>query len=139
MHREREDDSSGSDPDILDDEEMDMFSAFEGDHAETLKTKRIHRHRPHAANAALAEAARQPSASNPVQLVDNVDDSEGYYRFVPGEKLDDGRYQITINLGKGMFSSVVKANILRARDQERHHDVVGKEVAIKIVRGQESM
>ncbi|EIW72735.1 hypothetical protein TREMEDRAFT_25323 [Tremella mesenterica DSM 1558] len=72
-------------------------------------------------------------------MVDNVDDPEGYYRITPGEILDDGRYQVTINLGKGMFSSVVKAKVLKAVDQERRQDVVGREVAIKVIRSQESM
>ena len=47
-----------------------------------------------------------------------------------GETLDEGRYQVFANLGKGMFASVVRARDVREKD---------KEVAIKIVRVQESM
>jgi serine/threonine-protein kinase PRP4 len=64
-------------------------------------------------------------------LTDNFDDAEGYYKLVLGEVLDGGRYQVHANLGKGMFSSVV-----RARDTE---SPTGEEVAIKVIRSQESM
>jgi serine/threonine-protein kinase PRP4 len=67
---------------------------------------------------------------NNLQAVDDSDDSEGYYRITLGETLNDGRYQVFANLGKGMFSSVVKARDLREGN---------KEVAIKIVRSQEIM
>lgn len=85
------------------------------------------------------EVVRKPTVAVVLDVVDNVDDTDGYYRITPGEVLDDGRYQVTISLGKGMFSSVVKAKVLKAVDQERRQDVVGKEVAIKIIRSQESM
>ena len=62
------------------------------------------------------------------RMMDNWDDHEGYYITILGE-LIDGRYQVTQNLGRGMFSSVV-----RARDSESDQDV-----AIKIVRNNESM
>ncbi|KAK4052981.1 U4/U6 small nuclear ribonucleoprotein prp4 [Microbotryomycetes sp. JL221] len=64
-------------------------------------------------------------------LTDNFDDEEGYYRVVLGELLDDGRYHVHANLGKGMFSSVV-----RAKDMQ---STTGEEVAIKLIRSQESM
>ena len=64
-------------------------------------------------------------------IVDNFDDPEGYYRVILGELLDTGRYHVHANLGKGMFS-----NVIRAKDTA---DEKGKEVAIKIVRSQESM
>ncbi|ORY28644.1 kinase-like domain-containing protein [Naematelia encephala] len=79
------------------------------------------------------------AAKPTVHTIDNADDTDGYYRITPGEILDNGRYQVTINLGKGMFSAVVKAKVLKAVDQERRQDVVGKEVAIKVIRSQESM
>ena len=68
--------------------------------------------------------------SNTAALKDNWDDAEGYYRVMLGETLDEGRYQVFANLGKGMFASVVRARDVREKD---------KEVAIKIVRVQESM
>jgi len=66
--------------------------------------------------------------------VDSAADSEGYYSVILGEHLDGGRYQIFASLGKGMFANVVRARILEGDPAE-----VGKEVAIKIVRCQESM
>ena len=63
-----------------------------------------------------------------VSMLDNWDDHEGYYRVIRGE-LIDSRYQVQMNLGKGMFSSVV-----RAMDSQTN-----KLVAIKIVRNNETM
>lgn len=63
-----------------------------------------------------------------VNLMDNWDDSEGYYLTILGELIED-RYHVTQNLGKGMFSSVVRATDRRT----------GKPVAIKIVRNNETM
>lgn len=63
-----------------------------------------------------------------VGLVDNYDDAEGYYRVLLGEILDN-RYHVYSNLGKGVFSSVVKA-----RDTKD-----GNDVAIKIIRNNETM
>jgi serine/threonine-protein kinase PRP4 len=69
-------------------------------------------------------------------LVDNYDDFEGYYRITPGEILDDGRYQITVNLGKGMFAQVMRAKVLKPSNAG---EKAGQEVAIKVIRSQESM
>ncbi|KAK5046325.1 hypothetical protein LTR84_008469 [Exophiala bonariae] len=63
-----------------------------------------------------------------VNLMDNWDDAEGYYITILGELIQD-RYHVTQNLGRGMFSSVV-----RATDSQTNN-----EVAIKIVRNNESM
>ena len=62
------------------------------------------------------------------RMMDNWDDHEGYYVTILGE-LIDGRYQVTQNLGRGMFSSVVRAT-------DSQTDQV---VAIKIVRNNDSM
>ncbi|PWN53960.1 kinase-like protein [Violaceomyces palustris] len=72
----------------------------------------------------------QPRLPMAAALHDNWDDPDGYYRVTLGEKLDDGRYQVFANLGRGMFASVV-----RARDTHNND----REVAIKIVRTQETM
>ncbi|GAA5798035.1 kinase-like domain-containing protein [Helicostylum pulchrum] len=75
-------------------------------------------------NALLTNAT---AASNP-NLTDNWDDPEGYYSTRIGEIMD-GRYKVMTNLGRGVFSSVVKA-----KDQE-----TGEEVAIKLIRNNETM
>jgi serine/threonine-protein kinase PRP4 len=64
---------------------------------------------------------------------DIASDAEGYYQVILGEQLD-GRYQVFSVLGKGMFAIVVRARILIGDPNE-----IGKEVAIKITRSQESM
>ena len=61
-------------------------------------------------------------------LLDNWDDPEGYYRIIHGELLDS-RYHVHSNLGKGIFSSVIRAL------DNRTNNVV----AIKIIRNNESM
>ncbi|KAG9300297.1 hypothetical protein G9A89_011370 [Geosiphon pyriformis] len=63
-----------------------------------------------------------------IGLVDNYDDAEGYYRVLLGEILDN-RYHVYSNLGKGVFSSVVKA-----KDNSE-----GTDVAIKIIRNNDTM
>lgn len=123
------------------DEDVDMFSAFE-DEGQEKKKKKITVRRLKSGGVdgdRKQEIIRKPNAAAAMQIVDNVDDTDGYYRITPGEIIDDGRYQITITLGKGMFSAVVKAKVLKAVDRERRQDVVGKEVAIKVIRSQESM
>ncbi|RDB19227.1 Serine/threonine-protein kinase prp4 [Hypsizygus marmoreus] len=65
--------------------------------------------------------------------LDSASDPEGYYSIILGEQLD-GRYQVFSHIGKGMFANVVRARIIQGEPGE-----VGKEVAIKIVRCQESM
>ncbi|KIJ98037.1 hypothetical protein K443DRAFT_681086 [Laccaria amethystina LaAM-08-1] len=66
--------------------------------------------------------------------LDSAADPEGYYSVILGEQLDGGRYQVFSSLGKGMFANVVRARVLQGELGE-----VGKEVAIKIIRCQESM
>ncbi|KAF7791035.1 hypothetical protein EIP86_001994 [Pleurotus ostreatoroseus] len=66
--------------------------------------------------------------------LDSAADAEGYYQVILGEQLDGGRYQVFSSLGKGMFANVVKARVLQGDIGE-----AGGEVAIKIVRCQESI
>lgn len=68
--------------------------------------------------------AKQLDAS----MLDNWDDAEGYYRVILGELLD-GRYHVQANLGKGMFSGVVRAMDTKLQ----------RLVAIKIIRNNETM
>ncbi|KAK4936171.1 U4/U6 small nuclear ribonucleoprotein prp4, partial [Elasticomyces elasticus] len=63
-----------------------------------------------------------------VKMMDNWDDAEGYYLTILGE-LIDGRYEVTANLGRGMFASVVRATDRKTNTQ----------VAVKIIRNNESM
>lgn len=76
---------------------------------------------------ALLNNATAAATSNP-NLTDNWDDPEGYYSTRIGEILDN-RYQVLANLGRGVFSSVVKA-----KDQQTNEDV-----AIKLIRNNETM
>ncbi len=64
--------------------------------------------------------------------LDSAADAEGYYTVVLAEQLDGGRYQVYSSLGKGMFANVVRARVLQS-------DGGDKEVAIKIIRCQETM
>ena len=59
---------------------------------------------------------------------DNWDDAEGYFRTRPGE-LIIGRYLVNRDIGNGVYSTV-----LSATDQQ-----TGREVAIKVVRSNETM
>jgi serine/threonine-protein kinase PRP4 len=122
------------------DDDVDMFAAFDGEEKPKKKRKvTVRRRKQPGANGEIVTEVIRPKKASVLDVVDNVDDTDGYYRITPGEILDDGRYQITVTLGKGMFSAVVKAKVLKAVDRERRQDVVGKEVAIKVIRSQESM
>ncbi|KAI8446065.1 kinase-like domain-containing protein, partial [Phakopsora pachyrhizi] len=73
------------------------------------------------------------------EVVDNFDDADGYYRVILGELLDNGRYHVHANLGKGMFASVVRAKDMSSSAGKEATNGVAKDVAIKLVRSQESM
>ncbi|CAG8982793.1 hypothetical protein HYALB_00001074 [Hymenoscyphus albidus] len=77
----------------------------------------------------VAKAVPIPMAKElDVGMLDNWDDIEGYYKIILGELLN-GRYHVQANLGKGMFSGVVRAM-----------DVTTKKlVAIKLIRNNETM
>ncbi|KAH8695319.1 kinase-like domain-containing protein [Talaromyces proteolyticus] len=76
---------------------------------------------------ASAQAIPKPQELD-MTMLDNWDDPEGYYNVRLGE-LINGRYHVHQNLGKGMFSSVV-----RATDSK-----TDKYVAIKIIRQNDTM
>lgn len=94
-----------------DDDEDDMFKEARSQPAKT-------------GDAADAKTAQ----SLDVKMMDNWDDAEGYYMTIPGE-LFESRYHVLQNLGRGMFSSVVRATDTKS----------GKLVAIKIVRNNDTM
>lgn len=68
------------------------------------------------------------------QRADNYDDSEGYYRVIPGEIIGNGQYRVVSSLGKGVFSIVV-----RAEQQQADQPLKCKLVAIKIIRNNDQM
>lgn len=78
------------------------------------------------------QTAPKPSISRAQELdmsmMDNWDDPEGYYNVMLGE-LINGRYHVQQHLGKGMFSSVVRAV----------DSTTGNQVAVKIVRNNDTM
>ncbi|KAL2796874.1 kinase-like domain-containing protein [Aspergillus keveii] len=78
-------------------------------------------------HASALSAIPQPRELD-ISMMDNWDDPEGYYNVRLGE-LINARYHVQQNLGKGMFSSVV-----RATDSK-----TGKLVAIKIIRQNDTM
>lgn len=63
-----------------------------------------------------------------MSMLDDWDDPDGYYRVILGELLD-GRYHVQANLGKGMFSGVVRAMDSKTK----------RLVAIKVIRSNETM
>ena len=79
------------------------------------------------AQSTHAAAVPQPRELD-ISMMDNWDDPEGYYNVRLGE-LINGRYHVQQNLGKGMFSSVV-----RATDSQ-----TGGLVAVKIIRQNDTM
>ena len=104
-----------NDFDMFADDEVDMFAE-----APTGKSK---------ATGESAKAVPVPrSKAIDMSMLDDFDDDEGYYKIILGELLDS-RYHVQLNLGKGMFSAVV-----RAMDQATQ-----KLVAIKIIRSNETM
>jgi len=63
-----------------------------------------------------------------MSMLDDWDDHEGYYKVILGELLDN-RYHVQSNLGKGMFSGVVRATDQKTKSL----------VAIKLIRNNETM
>lgn len=65
------------------------------------------------------------------KLLDNWDDSEGYYKLISNELVNAGRYRMIKYLGRGVF-----ANVAQAEDVA---DNSGRLVAIKIIRRNDAM
>ncbi|KAE8348164.1 kinase-like domain-containing protein [Aspergillus coremiiformis] len=101
----------------------DMFAEEEDDDMFAEETQ----HTAQPAHASAMPAVPQPQELD-ISMMDNWDDPEGYYNVRLGE-LINGRYHVQQNLGKGMFSSVV-----RATDSK-----TGKLVAVKIIRQNDTM
>ena len=64
---------------------------------------------------------------------EDVDDVDGYYNARIGEMLD-GRYSVFAQLGRGVFSSVLRARDTHAGEGDEHASV-----AIKIIRANDTM
>ncbi|KAJ3059069.1 U4/U6 small nuclear ribonucleoprotein prp4 [Quaeritorhiza haematococci] len=96
----------------------DMF-APEGGFKQVKKKKTTH----------ILDSAPVVRASDNPALIDNWDDVEGYYRVILGEVLDN-RYHVYANLGRGVFSSVVRAKDTKDGDVD---------VAIKLIRSNDTM
>ncbi|MCJ1314030.1 U4/U6 small nuclear ribonucleoprotein prp4 [Agyrium rufum] len=105
-------------------DEFDMFADAEDMFAELPPPTKLHYDEGDMARAAHIPRGKALDMS----MLDDWDDDEGYYKVILGELLD-GRYHVQSNLGRGMFSGVV-----RALDQ-----VNQKQVAIKLIRSNETM
>ncbi|KAH8423833.1 putative serine/threonine protein kinase (Prp4) [Aspergillus melleus] len=101
----------------------DMFAEDDGDDMFAEDT-----HETTQPTHASATSAVPQAQELDISMMDNWDDPEGYYNVRLGE-LIDSRYHVLQNLGKGMFSSVV-----RATDKE-----TGQLVAVKIIRQNDTM
>jgi len=109
-------------------DEFDMFA--EDDDDDMFAEGPTPNGKPHAnASEDTAKAVPIPQAKElDIGMLDNWDDVEGYYKVILGELLNS-RYHVQANLGKGMFSGVVRAM-----------DVTTKKlVAIKLIRNNETM
>ncbi|THC98968.1 hypothetical protein EYZ11_001519 [Aspergillus tanneri] len=104
----------------------DPYDMFAEDDDDDMFAEHTHEN-AQPAHASAMQAVPQPQELD-VSMMDNWDDPEGYYNVRLGE-LINGRYHVQQNLGKGMFSSVV-----RATDSK-----TGNLVAVKIIRQNDTM
>ncbi|OBT69535.1 CMGC/DYRK/PRP4 protein kinase [Pseudogymnoascus sp. 23342-1-I1] len=109
---------SKDDFDMFADDDDDMFAEEPEESAGTTRKT---------GDSAVAVPIPEAKVLN-IGMLDNWDDAEGYYKVILGELLD-GKYHVQANLGKGMFSGVVRAT-----------DITTKRlVAIKMIRANETM
>ncbi|KAJ5683860.1 uncharacterized protein N7477_000205 [Penicillium maclennaniae] len=101
----------------------DPYDMFAEDVDDDMFAEEKEDHPAHASATAVPQAQELD-----ISMMDNWDDPEGYYNTRLGE-LINGRYHVKQVLGKGMFSSVV-----RALDEK-----TGKLVAVKIIRQNDTM
>ena len=102
--------------------DFDMFA--EDDEVEDIFAQSPKKADRKAAKTVSAQQAKRLDES----LLDDWDDPDGYYRIILGELLDR-RYHVQENLGRGMFSGVVRALDTTKKGL----------VAIKIIRNNETM
>lgn len=103
---------------FADEEDVDMFA----------EVPLVPKNAPNAKESAPDSIPVPLAKALDMTLLDDWDDPDGYYKVTLGELLEN-RYHVQSNLGKGMFSGVV-----RATDQKTK-----KLVAIKIIRNNETM
>ena len=110
-----------------DEDDFDMFA--DGDDDDMFAEEKPEQAKPskRSDDSAPAAAVMDGKVLN-VGMLDNWDDPEGYYKVILGELLNN-RYHVQANLGKGMFSGVVRATDITTK----------KLVAIKIIRANETM
>ena len=113
----------------------DMFAVATVEKKKVKKVKRVIVRQHLGSIFTSLTAFQKPTAPALVATtLDSAADPEGYYSVILGEQLDGGRYQVFSSLGKGMFANVVRARVIGEEPAD-----VGREVAIKIIRCQESM
>lgn len=107
-------------------DEFDMFG--DEDEVDMFADAPATRNADQAAGELAKAVPVPPTKALGMTMLDDWDDPDGYYKVILGELLD-GRYHVQSNLGKGMFSGVVRAT-----------DTVAKSlVAIKLIRNNETM
>lgn len=107
-------------------DEYDMFA--EGDELDFLEKPALEFNRNELQQETSQAVPVIQSKALDMSMLDDWDDHDGYYKVILGELLD-GRYHVQSNIGKGMFSGVV-----RATDQK-----TTRLVALKIIRNNETM
>lgn len=129
---------SDEEEDEDDGDEDDMF-AIEPSKKTKKKKTGTNGHHATNGNVPFLPVINRAGADADGLVVDNFDDADGYYRVILGELLDNGRYHVHANLGKGMFASVVRAKDMQHNPTKDGSTGSGRDVAIKVVRSQESM
>ncbi|KAI9792113.1 MAG: U4/U6 small nuclear ribonucleoprotein prp4 [Piccolia ochrophora] len=108
-------------------DEFDMFA--DEDEEDDMFAEQPGKSNTHVGGDQMSKAVPVPQSKQlDMSMLDDWDDHEGYYRVILGELLD-GRYHVQTNLGKGMFSGVVRALDNKTR----------KLVAIKLIRNNDTM
>ena len=121
--------TAGEDSDVED----DMFAETPED------VKRAEQEKTNTSGAAPGGGTRATAVGGPRRgLVDSYDDAEGYYIFQVGEVIG-ARYEVFKAHGRGVFSSVLRARDLGATGAGAAPGTPAPEVAIKVIRSNETM
>ena len=129
---------------VLSSASSDMFDMF-ADTVEKLSAKTAKLSNTAATTTSPTSTA---AAAMPTTDAANYDDSEGYYRATIGEYIGPlGQYRVLGNIGKGVFSTVVKCIDVSVEDEANHRNLHSEQeqeqqhkvVAIKLIRSNETM